>query len=100
MRDRIMEDLFLLAVLGVVIYLLWDRLAGAVGDVKAEISAAWDKIAEKKDAAVETVKTALSPVEAARNLFTIATSPDYISPADFRANIEKIKANLKGLPKL
>lgn len=96
MRERILEDLFLLALLGIVIYILWDRLADAAAAIKDQAAALWAPVS----GAIETTKTALSPIEAARNLFTIVTSPDYISQADFRANIEKIKANLKGQPVL
>lgn len=94
MFKNIIEDIILIALLGIALYFVYTKwLSGLI----ASGSEAVKKTAAAYVADTKTIGGAVtSPWETVKDLFK-STTP-YISQEQFRANIETIKRNLEGKP--
>lgn len=90
MIKDIAEDLILVAVVMLAVFLVWKYYLKGLLLSGAE--------AAKQAAAnyVDDVKTVLSPLDGMKAIISNLTAPRYISQEEYRANIEKIKRNLAG----
>lgn len=93
MIKDLIEELLLVVLLIVALYLLWTKfLSGYFGKAAAAVSG----VIEKEKAAVTTITTAASsPVDTLKDFWAALTAPDYISPDQYRENIALIQKNLQ-----